>query len=101
MEQRDLVVGFSELKDLLIRTYQIDRDRNLVRLYFTSNGKELFMHDFDDHQKIIILSFRTKEKLVRPGLREFIRRTVLMALAQTDPAEFLNINFQLHGFFKL
>jgi hypothetical protein len=31
MQQTDSVTGFSELKDLLIRTYQIKRSREFVR----------------------------------------------------------------------
>lgn len=35
MKQTELVSGFSELKDLLIRTYRMQEDRQGVKLYFS------------------------------------------------------------------
>jgi len=46
MQQRELISGFSELKDLLIRTYKFEKEREFVRLYFSEYKNELLMHDY-------------------------------------------------------
>ena len=65
MQQREIVSGFSDLKDLLIRTYKINRDRELVKLCFTEKDNELLMHDYDDHKKVICLCSNIKNRLIR------------------------------------
>ncbi len=76
MQQREIVSGFSELKDLLIRTYRIERSREFVKLYFSENDKILFMHDYDDHGKKIALSFDLELKHVWDGLAASAHRLV-------------------------
>lgn len=51
MQQQQLISGFSELKDLLIRTYNIEKDREFVRLYFSECDNQLLMYDYDDHTR--------------------------------------------------
>lgn len=64
-----MVVGFSELKELLIQTYTIDRDRVFVKLHFSEQNDELIMHDYDDHKKMITLIPSLKEKFIWRGLQ--------------------------------
>lgn len=100
MQQRELVSGFSDLKDLLIRTYKIDRDRELIKLYFTIMDSELLMHDFDDHKKVICLCANLNNKFIRNVLVSKARLLVEESLLHTNPAQFLNLEFQLNGFFR-
>ena len=71
MHQREQVSSFSELKDLLIRTFQIERDRAFVKLHFSENGTELLMHDYDDHKKALALSRDMMNLDIREGLNGF------------------------------
>lgn len=100
MQQRELVSGFSDLKNILIRTYKIDRDRELVKLYFTERDSELLMHDYDDHKKVICLCTNLKNKFIRNDLVSKARLLVEESLMQANPAQFLNLEFQLNGFFR-
>ena len=65
MHQRVVMSGFSDLKDLLIRTYKIDKDQGLVKLYFTEENNRLLMHDYDDHERVIYLCSNLKNKLIK------------------------------------
>ena len=101
MQQRELVSGFSDLKDLLIRTYKIDRDRSLVMLYFTEADDQLLMHDYDDHNKVITICSNLKNKFIKRDV--FTVRAIFVvenALDQDDPSVFLNSSFKLNGFFR-
>ena len=100
MQQRVVMSGFSDLKGLLIRTYKIDRDTAFVKLYFTENRGELLMHDYDDHEKVICLSSDIKGKLIRPILAPKALQLVKESFAHSSPAQFLNREFQLNGFFR-
>ena len=100
MRQQELVSGFSELKDLLITTYRIEQPRELVKLYFSETTNELLMHDYDDHSKFIILSFKLQDRLSRTGLTLYASRLVILALNHPSPSIFLNHNFKLYGFFR-
>lgn len=100
MQQRELVSGFSELKDLLIRTYKIDRNRELVRLYFSEKDNELLMHDYDDHKKSFALSRSMNNKEISHGLTANALRLVKESLNRVSPADFLIEQFQLNGFFR-
>lgn len=100
MQQRELVSGFSDLKDLLIRTYNIEKERELVRLYFSESKNELLMHDYDDHKKAIRLCLNLKRKLIMERLTVNAQRLVQESLKHTSPAEFLINEFQLNGFFR-
>ena len=100
MQQRELVSGFTELKDLLIRTYGIERRREFVRLYFTLRGKVLLMHDYDDHKKEIVICSNIEEKIVGKGLGVIARRVVKESLRRPSPTAFLIQEFQLNGFFR-
>lgn len=101
MQQRELISGFSELKDLLIRTYNIKKERELVRLYFSVSKNELLVHDYDDHKGVISLCANLARKQIRNGLSAGIRRLVTESLEHSSPSEFLNKEFQLNGFFKV
>ena len=100
MQQRELVFGFSKLKDLLIRMYKIDRDRSLVKLYFSEKDDVLLMHDYDDHKKYLALSLSISNKDIRTGLTGDSYNLVEESLRQPNPTEFLNIGFKLNGFFR-
>ncbi len=100
MQQTELVVGFSELKDLLIRTYEIEREREFVKLYFTEETDSLLMHDYDDHKKYLFLSFNVKKKIIVDRLSANAHRLVDEALRHPSPANFLNNEFKLSGFFR-
>ncbi len=100
MQQREFVSGFSELKDLLIRTYRIERSRDLVKLYFSDTGDELLMHDYDIHDNVISLSSNIQRKAVWEGLTGSAQLVVIESLSQTSPSRFLNDGFKLYGFFR-
>lgn len=100
MQQKELVSGFSELKDLLIRTYKIDRDRSLVKLYFSEKDDLLLMHDYDDHKKSLALSLSISNRDIGTGLTGHSYNLVAESLLQPNPTEFLNIGFKLNGFFR-
>ena len=100
MQQRELVSGFSELKDLLIRTYKVDRDRELVKLYFSEKDNELLMHDYDAHEKILTISRDIANKQIRDGLSIYSHNLIVESLLCHKPSEFLNNGFKLNGFFR-
>ena len=100
MQQRELVSGFSELKEILIRTFQIEGDRAFVKLYFSENDNALLMHDYDDHKKVIELCFNLELKNIRDGLTANAHRLVNESLKHSSPSEFLIKEFQLNGFFR-
>ena len=100
MQQRELVSGFSELKDLLIRTYQIERGRELVKLYFSEEDNKLLMHDYDNHKKVIRLCLNLERKNIWNGLTGNAHRLVNESLKHASPSEFLIQEFQLNGFFR-
>lgn len=100
MRQQNLVSGFSELKDLLITTYKIEKPRELVQLYFSQSGMELLMHDYDDHKKVMHLCFDIRKKQTKIGLKTYAERLVNEALTHHLPSAFLNHNFKLYGFFR-
>jgi len=100
MQQREFISGFSELKDLLIRTYHIKKEREFVRLYFSVNKNELLMHDYEDHKKVIGLCSNLQQKRVRDGLSINAYRLVIESLKHKSPSEFLIHNYQLYGFFR-
>ena len=100
VQQREMVSGFSELKDLLVRTYKIDRSRDLVKLYFSETGNELLMHDYDNHKNVVRLSSNMLRRAVWEGLTGNAQIVVSESLNQASPAVFLNDEFKLYGFFK-
>ncbi len=100
MQQLNSVTGFSELKDLLIRTYKIEKDRELIKLYFAEYKNELFMHDYSNHKNLICLCRNTKTKTPSKKLPPKAYEIVLQALNQVKPAEFLIEGFRLYGFFR-
>ncbi|GEM_PF-2410424 len=100
MQQRELMSAFSELKNLLIRTYQIKQDRKFVKLYFSRRDNQMLMHDYDDHKKAIIICFDIEQKDIRNSLTPNGRRLVRASLKHPSPSEFLNEEFQLNGFFR-
>ncbi len=100
MQDRELVNGFSELKDLLIREYKIDRDRSSVKLFFSEKDNSLIMHDYNDHKKVLILSFNIIKKEIWRGLSNYAQRLVMEALNSDSPSHFLIESFRLYGFFR-
>ena len=100
MQQREVVSGFSDLKDLLIRTYKIEKEREFLKLYFTEKANELLMHDFNDHQRKIGICLDVKRKIIKDTLSPIAKLLVKESLLHTDPAKFLNDEFKLYGFFR-
>lgn len=100
MQQRELVSGFSELKFILINTYKIDQSPELVKLYFTEIEGSLLMHDYNDHNKVIHLSFNFKKKEVSRGVTGKALKVVKESFNHKVPSNYLNLNFQLYGFFR-
>jgi hypothetical protein len=100
MQQRETIFGFSELKDLLIRTYRIQRSRESIRLFFSEDKNVLLLHDYDDHKKTIHLSFDIKGKSVRETLAPYAKKLVEESLEQPSPSKYLIDEFQLYGFFR-
>ena len=100
MQQREMVSGFSELKDLLIRTCKIERGRDLVKLYFSESRNTLVMHDYDDHKKEICICIDLDLKVVWEGIAGNAQFLVSESLNQASPAVFLNDGFKLYGFFR-
>ncbi len=99
MQQHEQVSGFSDLKDILIRTFQIGRDRAHVKLYFSTLDNALLMHDYDDHKKVIVLSRDIKTKVIKQGITGATRELIIEALMHHKPQNFLNDGFKLNGFF--
>lgn len=101
MQNRQIMSGFSELKDLLIKKYKINENRKSIRLHFRMMAGELYLHNYRRHeQKIQIASI--VNGLITNNLteRSFARDLVELALKEIMPASFLNRNFQLNGFFR-
>jgi hypothetical protein len=99
VKQTDLVSGFSELKDILIRAYGIDRPRNRIKLYFTEGENELHMHDDSDHKKIVPLVDNLREKYILPFNEKKATALIRESLNHNEPALFLNEEFESYGFF--
>jgi hypothetical protein len=100
MQQLDSVTGFSELKDILIRTYRIERSREFIKLYFSEIENMLLMHDYDDHSKVIYICLNTKKKKAQQHLTSKAKLVVENSLDQLHPSKYLNDQFQLYGFFR-
>ena len=101
MQQRQLVSGFSELKDLIIRKYNITEERNKIRLHFTMDGGMLVLHNYKQHiQKIILAEVMPHRPSIRIPENSIARQLIELALKQDRPAQFLNHQFKLHGFFR-
>jgi hypothetical protein len=100
MQPRKIISGLSDLKQLLIRTYSIERSRALVKLHFTEKNNELLMHDYDDHNKVLILIRKIDDRQIRAGLTANAHGVVKESLNYPSPSEFLNTSFKLNGFFK-
>lgn len=101
MQTMAIVSGFSELKDLLIRTYNIERSRAEVRLYFTEDQDQLLMHDYHDHKKLIVLATSISRKELRKSLKGFAAQLCELALSEVEPSKFLNRRFTSDGFFTV
>ena len=101
MQSMDFVVGFSVLKDLLIKTYKIERPRELVRLHFTDRDRVLLMHDYDDHKKIVVLSYNLESRQINEQVVGAANELVAVSLTHKRPASFLHEKFLLNGFFRL
>lgn len=100
MQQREFMSGFSDLKDLLIRTYKVDKEREFIKLYFTEKENELLMHDFNDHKRAIGICSDIKNKIIEATLSPIAKLLIKESLIHTDPAKFLNDEFKLYGFFR-
>ena len=100
MQQLEFVSGFSELKDMLIRTYKLDRSRNLIKLYFSEKENSLFVHDYDDHKKAIKICNNIESKELAKDLPPKALLLVIESLMHDSPTEFLIKEFQLNGFFS-
>lgn len=100
MQQTELISGFSELKKLLIRTYNIEQEPEYVKLYFSEFKNELLMHDYDDYKKFIRLCINLERKQLRKGLPHNARYLVIESLRHISPSKFLINEFQLYRFFK-
>lgn len=100
MQQREIMSGFSDLKELLIRTYKIDKDREFVRLYFTELAGALLMQDYHDHKKSIPLCYNVKRKLIEVTLSAKAQLLIEESLLHPVPAKFLNDEFMLNGSFR-
>ncbi len=100
MKTTSAVSGFSELKELLIRTYKIEKPAIEVRLHFTEEENALLMHDYDDHEKVIVLSGDIKEGGLSRSLTGNARDLCIKALETESPAADLKNGFLLYGHFR-
>ena len=100
MQTMSAVSGFTELKDLLIRTYNIDRPKEEIRLWFTVLEDLLIMHDYQDHQKSIVLINSIQAKAFKKLKLNHATELLEEALETNKPDVFLNDGFLLHGFFR-
>ena len=100
MKQRQIVSGFSEIKDLLVQKYKINKGRENIRLHFTMSDGELIVHDYHRHSYQIILTSVGFHSISNTLPNSFARELVDLALKELDPAIFLNQQFNLHGFFR-
>ena len=100
MKQIEIVSGFSELKDLLIRTYKIKRSSELIKLYFTFQDQQLYMHDYDDHKMAVLLASDIAGKEISGQVTHNALRLVKASLKENNPSDFLNEGFKLNGFFR-
>ncbi len=101
VEQMKIVAGFSELKDLLIRTHRIQKNKELIKLYFNAENNQLLMHDYDEHTKAIILISRLDKNEISNFSGHKARILVKYSLSFPNPALFLNEEFKLSGFFRI
>ncbi len=100
MQPREFMYGFSDLKQLLVKTYDIQVARDLVKLHFSETDNTLIMHDYNDHKKQVLLSFDLLNMTVAEKLTVKSKRLVREAFTHNDPAAFLNSEFRLYGFFR-
>ncbi len=100
MQQTEFIVGFSELKDLLIETYKIDLPRDQIRLFFAEIDNTLLLHDYLNHKRSVLLSSNIHQKR-SPNVRKKIAlKIIFLALDSADPALFLNESYLLYGYFR-
>ncbi len=101
MHQTQIMSGFSELKDLLIERFQIERPRETIRLHFTINLDRLLVHDYSYHKNAITIVHSVRQINLNISLKGNAKLLCLEALTRPDPAQYLNEEFQLYGFFRL
>lgn len=99
MEQTEFVVGFSELKDLLIDKYKILAPREHLRLYFTESNNQLIIHDYRSHLKQLVLSRNVKSGQTMEFLERMALKVIQLSLLSSSPSKMLNENFLLYGYF--
>ncbi len=99
MEQADFVVGFSELKDLLINKYNIQTPREKIRLYFTVMDSSLFMHDYKNHTKSVMLSRNVLNGQAMDFLQGKPFKIIQLSLQSVNAPKLLNEYFLLSGYF--
>ena len=99
MKQLDKISGFTELKDMLIRTYLINRSHDLVKLFFSERKNALYVHDYDDHSKALRICNNIELEYIPHGLPPNVFRLANESLKHASPAEFLINEFKLSGFF--
>ena len=101
MEQRQIVSGFSELKDLLVQKYNIIESRERIGLYFTMSDGALILHHYKRHyQQVNLAEFASHSINVTLKSGSFANELIELALKEERPEIFLNQQFKLHGFFK-
>lgn len=97
MQQLEIVSGFSDLKSILIRTYNIEKSRQRVRLWFSESDNRLSMHDYYEHKNSVLLSLDGE-----PMITEYFgRKLVVEALRWPDPVAFLNEEFRANGYYTI
>ena len=100
MQTRQFISGFSDLKNLLIKTYKIEKESDQIKLYFSESENNLILHDYDNHARTIVLVFDVRRKRIEKWLSRSAHLIVERSLMNKAPAKYLNEGFQLYGFFK-
>ena len=100
MEQLEIMSGFHDLKDLLIISYKLTKNRDSIKLHFTEYKNELLMHDYDDHKKLVQISRNVASRATAAVLSNRAQYLIEESLRHKSPSKFLNDQFQLYGFFR-
>ncbi|MBC7740715.1 MAG: hypothetical protein H7061_00860 [Bdellovibrionaceae bacterium] len=100
MDQIKVVGGFSDLKELLIQTYGIKRERDEIKLFFSVKDGELLMHNYDDHKQAVTLSKDITIKHLIELKQNRAKQLIYESLSKENPSQYLNEQFLLHGFFR-
>ena len=98
MQTFHIIAGFSDIKSELRTRAQISKSLQQLELWFTCDENVLYVHDYDDHQKCVVLAIYNP----RSNLwNYFLRKGSFGELLVKQKCESTPVNLLADVFYKL